>query len=130
MEKSKIKTLNFNRVYSGKNGEVTVYNATMENGQFGELHTTKDKYKVGDEINYELDSRQYNGNTVWSIKVKTPPTALFGGGKGVVNETRELAIIRQSSLKAAVDLVIAGHIKFDQLISCADRFVNYVQTGK
>jgi hypothetical protein len=124
MEKSKIKTLNFNRVYSGKNGEVTVYNATMENGQFGELHTTKDKYKVGDEINYELDSRQYNGNTVWSIKVKTPPTASFVVAK--TDPNREISIVRQSCLKAAVELCVGGKINVEQLLISADKFVEWV----
>jgi len=124
MKTGRIKLINFTRKYNGNFGTMYVYYVEMDNNDWGELQVkVENKYKIGDEINYELDSRQYNGNTVWSIKVKTP-TAPFGGAK--TDPNREMSIVRQSCLKSAVELCVGGKINIEQLLVSADKFVEWV----
>lgn len=46
-----------------------------------------------------------------------------------MNETN-LHIIRQSSLNRSTELVIADKIKLEEIIKYAERFTDYVKTGK
>jgi len=137
MEKSKIKSIVVVRTYNNKANEtIYVSDAVMENGQYGELHTkTSDRYKVGQEIEYTLESKVFNGNTSWSIKPQllSSKPGFNGGGSGgssKINPERELSIVRQSSLNRAVELCVSGKISFDDIIRYSDRFVKYVTDGK
>ena len=125
MKTGKIKVINFTRKYNGNFGTMYVYYVEMENGDWGELQVkVENKYKVGDEISYELEAREYQGSQVWQIKVKTPPSASFWGAK--TDPNREMSIIKQSCLKAAVELCVGGKISVEQLLLSADKFVDWV----
>ena len=126
MKTGRIKVINFTRKYNGNFGVMYVYYVEMDNNDWGELQVkVENKYKIGDEISYELEAREYQGSQVWQIKVKTPPTASFGGNK-VADPQREQSIIRQSCLKAAVELCVGGKINVEQLLLSADKFVEWV----
>jgi hypothetical protein len=124
-KKSKIKSIIFERDYEGKFGKMYVYQATLEDGGYGEIQTkTENKYKVGEEIVYTLKSRQYNNQTLWTITVVTPPQNQFKGSG--TNPEREQSIIRQSSLKCAVELCNAGKIDVKNLLVTAEKLVEWV----
>ena len=42
---------------------------------------------------------------------------------------KEIMIVRQSSLKAAVDLCVVGKIELKDVLSAAKKFENYVMEG-
>ena len=82
----------------------------MENGQYG------NKFKA---FNPQYDHGQQGGGQ---------PQGQRGGGKK--DDVVQLYIIRQSSIKAAVDLRSQGTSTTAQIIDIADEFVQYVMNGK
>lgn len=131
---SKIKTLTYLREFTGNYGTMFIFNAVMENGEYGEL-TTKDvnKYKVGSEITYELTSKEFNSKVTWQIKVQAPQKPAYGGGfGGSKNESPDKAnqIARMAAIKAVTDLIVADKMPLSNLIFEADKLVNYILNGR
>lgn len=123
-KKSKIKSIILQRYYAGKFGKMYVYQAVLEDGAYGEIQTTvENKYKVGEDIIYNLKSREYNNQTLWTITVTPPHNQFKGYG---TNPEREQSIIRQSSLKCAVELCSADKIDVKNLLVTADKLVEWV----
>ena len=125
MKTSKIKEIKYVREYEGKFGKMYVYFATLENAEYGEIQTkTLDKYRNGEEIKYELTSRSDNfGKTVWQIKIMKEENDI---SKKSYNPERENLIVRQSSLKAAIDLCCSSKIPVEKVIEWAEFFVTFV----
>ena len=100
---------------------------SMDNGDSGEYSSVKadqDKFVVGQEVEYELSSTQY-GN-----KIK-PVYNQVGGGYSRSNyssggDDKQKMIVKQSCLKAAVDLLKDKGAKSTDVLKVADSFVNWV----
>ena len=103
---------------------------SMDNGDSGEYSSVKadqDKFIVGQEAEYELTSTQY-GNR---IKPVYNQGGFSGGGYSKYSyssggDDKQKLIVKQSCLKAAVDLLKdKGNISTD-VLKVADRFVAWV----
>jgi len=98
---------------------------SMDNGDSGEYSSVKadqDKFIVGQEAEYELSSTQY-GN-------KIKPVYSQGGGYtpsySSGSDDKQKMIVKQSCLKAAVDLLKDKGAKSTDVLKIADSFVNWV----
>lgn len=100
---------------------------SMDNGDSGEYSSVKpdqDKFIVGQEAEYELSSTQY-GN-------KIKPVYSQGGGGSYTpkysagGDDKQKMIVKQSCLKAAVDLLKDKGAKSTDVLKVADSFVNWV----
>ena len=99
---------------------------SMDNGDSGEYSSVKadqDKFVVGQEVEYELSSTQY-GN-------KIKPVYSQGGGGYTPSyssgsDDKQKMIVKQSCLKAAVDLLKDKGAKSTDVLKIADSFVSWV----
>ena len=102
---------------------------TFENGDSGEYSSVKPdqtKFVVGAPADYEISSTQY-GNRI---------KAVYSGGGGYskggpVSDDKQKMIVKQSCLKAAVDLLKDKGAKSTDVLKIADSFVAWVmEEGK
>jgi len=100
---------------------------SFDNGDSGEYSSVKpdqDKFNVGQSSDYELTSTQY-GNKVKPV---------YSGGQGYTPKTnyssgsddKQRMIVKQSCLKAAVDLLKDKGAKSTDVLKIADSFVDWV----
>jgi len=96
---------------------------TFENGDSGEYSSVKPdqtKFVVGAPADYEISSTQY-GNRI---------KAVYSGGGGYSsgsgNDDKQKMIVKQSCLKAAVDLLKDKGAKSTDVLKVADSFVAWV----
>ena len=105
---------------------------SLDNGDSGEYNSVKadqDKFVAGAQVEYELTSNQY-GN-------KIKPVYNGGGGNysgggysksnySSGNDDKQKMIVKQSCLKAAVDLLKDKGAKSTDVLKVADSFVTWV----
>ena len=103
---------------------------SMDNGDSGEYSSVKaeqDKFLVGQEVEYELSSTQY-GNKI--KPVYNQGGGYSGGGYtpkySAGGDDKQKMIVKQSCLKAAVDLLKDKGAKSTDVLKIADSFVNWV----
>ena len=98
---------------------------SMDNGDSGEYSSVKadqDKFVVGQEVEYELSSTQY-GNKIKPV---------YNGGGGYTpkysagGDDKQKMNVKQSCLKAAVDLLKDKGAKSTDVRKIADSFVEWV----
>jgi hypothetical protein len=120
---SKVKTAQ----YDGKWQDLHKYTIAFENGDHGTYFSKSDsqeKFKAGIETEYKYDELKNR------IKVHyAEPFAKTSGTPTQTND-REIYIIRQSSLKAALEYHASVGRMEEQLLDTADMFTDYVLTGK
>lgn len=104
---------------------------SMDNGDSGEYSSVKadqDKFLVGQEAEYELNSTQY-GNR---IKPVYNQSGGFSGGDyskpsySSGGDDKQKMIVKQSCLKAAVELLKDKGAKSTDVLKVADSFVAWV----
>ena len=101
-----------------------------ENG--GALHKTKDSpYHTGQIIEYEITQ---NDKGFWNIKFQNDKPVFASKSNYVPKDPAEeakiqLMIVRQSSLKASVDLICHNQLQFEQILVAAEIFTEYA-TGQ
>lgn len=104
--KQKIKEVLGTKPFDSKFGQMFNIKVRMEDGTEGSISAkTQDKYKAGDEIDYTVETKEYNGNTYNTFKV-VQPTSGFGGGKSYVNDINEKFV--GFSFSYVKDLIVAG----------------------
>lgn len=86
-----------------------------------------------DEVleNVELVPREYNGTTYYDLKFEKKEFS--GGGFKPEDPQKQIAIIRQSSLKAAIDFFSGtspDHPTTDDILAVAEKFAYWVQNPK
>ena len=129
---------------SGQYGTFDQYEVQMDNGDVGEVLTKEGNdcpFKIGQQITYEYSERTDKNGRV-RVKLKKAHNVELQGqwpqaatspqpsAPSVSSADRELSIVRQSSLKAAVDCYNGGAIEgLVDLVKLADAFVIWVQTG-
>lgn len=123
IKKSKVSRVSGNGTWEGKYGLMYKFEVEMENGDIGEnlSKTSECKFKEGDETDYEFIDGQFP-------KIKPVNTFQGGGGGGFKkNDNVQEYIIKQSSLKCAVDIAIAkGVYTPEEIIGQAELFTDWV----
>ena len=101
---------------------------SMDNGDSGEYSSVKadqDKFVVGQEVEYELSSTQY-GNKIKPVYAQGGYTPSYSSG----GDDKQKMIVKQSCLKAAVDLLKDKGAKSTDVLKVADSFVEWVLESK
>jgi len=113
---------------SGKFNEYFVFELQLDNGDTGKIYKMKQDagVKIGEELTYTINDKgsikihreQYRGNKI-------------GGGFSKSNPDVQKSIIKQSSLKAAVELCSAyiksgNSVNSADVLRLADTFTNWV----
>ena len=136
MEKtSKVTQVAGSGTWEGKYGVMYKFEVAFENGDAGQyLSKSQDqtKFKVGQEANYTIEGKEFNGQTFYTVKPVMQQQAFQGGGgKGYQKDPEtEKRITRMSVLKVAGDLVINGEVKLHDLTKVASFLEQYVMTGE
>jgi hypothetical protein len=133
MEKtSKVTQVAANGTWESKYGLMYKFEISFENGDSGEYNSKsqdQNKFVEGQEATYTITSRDYNGNTFYTIKPSQP--AFNGGGfsGGKKDPETEKRITRMSVLKVAGDMAMADKIPISKLTYMAQILEQYVMTG-
>ena len=101
---------------------------SMDNGDSGEYSSVKpdqDKFIVGQEVEYELSNTQY-GNKIKPVYAQGGYTPSYSSG----GDDKQKMIVKQSCLKAAVDLLKDKGAKSTDVLKVADSFVEWVLEAK
>ena len=132
MKNAKVVSVSPKGDYQLRDGK-TLYKffVSLDNGDSGEYSSVKpdqDKFIVGQEAIYELTSTQY-GNRI--KPVYSQGGGFSGGGYSKGNysagsDDKQKLIVKQSCLKAAVDLLKDKGAKSTDVLKVADSFVSWV----
>lgn len=126
MKRGKVVSVTPKGDYQLRDGK-TLYKffVSFDNGDSGEYSSVKpdqDKFNVGQEVEYELNATQY-GNKIKPV---------YSGGGGYAPkyssgfDDKQKMIVKQSCLKAAVDLLKDKGAKSTDVLKIADSFVDWV----
>ena len=132
MKKAKVVAVNPQGDYQLKDGR-TLYKfaLTFDNGDTGEYSSVKPdqtKFIVGQEAEYELNATQY-GNRIKPVYSQGGGFSGGGyssGGYSSGSDDKQRMIVKQSCLKAAVDLLKDKGAKSTDVLKVADSFVSWV----
>lgn len=132
MKKAKVVAVNPQGDYQLKDGR-TLYKfaLTFDNGDSGEYSSVKPdqtKFVVGIEAEYELNATQY-GNRIKPVYNQGGGFSgggYSGGSYSSGGDTKQKMIVKQSCLKAAVDLLKDKGAKSTDVLKVADSFVSWV----
>lgn len=117
------KVLHNVRQYDSKFGKMYVHQIRFDNGDAGDYSSkteTCTKFKEGEQVDYTIEFREYNGNRF--ATVKPVQQQQFGGGKRGGNESFALAY--------AKDLGIARNDTDEAILKTADIFLNWLNSKK
>lgn len=128
MKKGKVVSVTPKGDYQLRDGK-TLYKffVSFDNGDSGEYSSVKpdqDKFNVGQEAEYELNATQYGNKIkpVYSQGGSYTPKANYSAG----SDDKQKMIVKQSCLKAAVDLLKDKGAKSTDVLKVADSFVEWV----
>jgi len=132
MKKGKVVSVNPQGDYQLKDGR-TLYKFVLsfDNGDTGEYSSVKPdqtKFVVGQEAEYELNATQY-GNRIKPVYSQGGGFSGGGyssGGYSSGSDDKQRMIVKQSCLKAAVDLLKDKGAKSTDVLKVADSFVSWV----
>jgi hypothetical protein len=103
---------------------VAEYNAKTQN---------QTKFVVGQEVDYVLTDREYQGTIYYKCKPAEVQQNAFNSGGFQQQKPKDpdtgKHIMRMSVLKVAGDLAINGDIKLHEVLAYAQIFEQYVLTG-
>ena len=122
MKKGKVKRVTANGTWEGKFGVMYKFEVEFENGDVGEYSSKsleQTKFKEGEEVEYEFTAGKFP-------KVKpfyAPPT---NSGNFKRDDNVQELIVRQSSLKSAVDLCSGNNCTPAEVCATAQMFVDWV----
>lgn len=120
-KKSKVTNVQSNGTWEGKFGLMFKFEIEMENGDIGEYSSKskdQDKFVVGQEVEYEF----IGGNFPKVKPVYQKPG--FSGFKEDPN--RQKIIIRQSSLRSAVEYLKGAEASLEEVFEAAEQMINWV----
>ena len=107
-----------------KSGDFFKFQITLDDGKAGEVLTkSEDRWKVGDEVEAELNETQY-GNR---LKLSKPDSGNFSGGgysKGGMSPEKEKRITFLSCLSSAASFHAQSSVTPEQVIKTAKMFAN------
>lgn len=123
-----------NGTWESKYGTMYKFEIAFDNGDAGEYNSKssdQSKFVIGQEVEYTISSREYNGNTFYTIK-PAQPVGGFGGGsyKSKADPEKDKRIAKLAVLKSATELVTAKLVDHKDLFACADEMINWVYDKK
>ena len=130
IKKSKVKKVQANGTWEGKFGMMYKFEVEFEDGNAGEYSSKsqdQDKFIEGQEMEYEF----IDGNFPKVKPIYQKPDFVSGSSNGVYkkDDTVQKMIVKQSSLKAAVDFCDDTSTVKD-VIKVAQEFVDWVMEDK
>lgn len=115
-----------NGSWSNSYGTFFAFDIVMQNGDVGTYSSKsqqQDKFVIGQEVTYEFHGGEHP--KIKPAKPKDKPS--YNGGNKYNDPKKQKMIVKQSSLKCAVDLCIANKEKdFNKVLEVADVFVAWV----
>jgi hypothetical protein len=123
IKKSKVTSAQPNGTWEGKFGLMYKSEISFENGDAGEYSSKtreQDKFVVGQETEYE-----FIGGNFPKVKPVYQKPQSFGGGGFKKDDKVQKMIVKQSSLKAAVDFCNEG-CSVEDVIKVAQKFSDWV----
>lgn len=98
----------FLKVYSGQRGTLYNFRVGFENGDTGTYSSTSQdnpKFKVGEEYEYEITEKEYQGQAFYIIKPVYQQSGYKSGSNSNANfsESNQRGIFACSALNRAVD---------------------------
>ena len=125
---SRVTKITPNGTWEGQYGLMHKYDIEMENGDKGEYlskHENQDKFTEGKEAEYDF----IDGNfpKIKPVSTFTPFPSGNNSTKNKRPDNVQEMIVKQSSLKAAVDICIAqGTYSAEDILSRAEAFTDWV----
>jgi hypothetical protein len=131
IKKSKVKKVQANGTWEGKFGMMYKFEVEFEDGNAGEYSSKsqdQDKFIEGQEMEYEF----IDGNFPKVKPIYQKPDFVSGSSNGVYkkDDTVQKMIVKQSSLKSAVDYCSKGNCSPADVIKVAQEFVDWVMEDK
>ena len=130
VKRSVVKQAQANGTWEGKFGLMYKHEITFDNGDSGEYSSKEQnqtKFVVGQETEYEFTDGKYP--KVKPVNNWQPNTQATSTPKPTNDKVQEY-IIKQSSLKCAVDYVIANGGDTKKVLDTAEIFANWVLKGE
>lgn len=131
IKKSKVKNVQANGTWEGKFGLMYKFEVEMENGDIGEYSSKskdQDKFVADQEMEYEFVGGQFP-----KVKpVYNKPDFVSGGYSGGYkkDDNVQKMIVKQSSLKSAVDFCDTKSCSVEDVIKVAQQFTDWVMEKK
>jgi hypothetical protein len=128
---SKVKSVQANGTWEGKFGMMYKFEVAFQDGSVGEYSSkSKDqnKFVVGEETEYEF----IDGNFPKVKPVYQKPDFVSNGVSGSYkkDDNVQKMIVKQSSLKSAVDYCSGGNCSTSDVLKVAQEFVDWVMEDK
>ena len=131
IKKSKVKSVQANGTWEGKFGMMYKFEVEFENEDFGEYSSkTQDqnKFVIGQEMEYEFIDGHFPKVKPVYQKPDFASNGFSGGYKK--DDNVQKMIVKQSSLKSAVDFCSGGNCSPSDVIKVAQEFVDWVMEDK
>ena len=131
IKKSKVKSVQANGTWEGKFGMMYKFEVEFENEDSGEYSSkTQDqtKFVIGQEMEYEF----IDGHFPKVKPVYQKPDFVNNGVSGSYkkDDNVQKMIVKQSSLKSAVDYCSGGNCSTSDVLKVAQEFVDWVMEDK
>lgn len=125
LKTSKVKSVQANGTWDSKfGGTFYKFEVEMENGNVGEYSSkTKDqeKFVVGEEVQYEFEDGKFPKIKPYYNKDNYSFTK--GGGE---NPDRQRLIIRQSTLKTAVEYLKGAEASLEEVFIATEKMIEFI----
>ena len=124
LKTSKVKSVQANGTWEGKFGLMYKFEVVMENGNSVEYSSkTKDqeKFVVGEEVQYEFEDGRFPKIKPYYNKGNFSYTK--GGGE---NPDRQRLIIRQSTLKTAVEYLKGAEASLEEVFIATEKMIEFI----
>jgi hypothetical protein len=135
-KRSAVTNVTANGTYNGQYGMLYKFQISFANGDVAEYNAktqNQTKFVVGQEVDYVLTDREYQGTIYYKCKPAEVQQGGFSGGGFQAPKPKDpdtgKHIMRMSVLKVAGDLAINGNIKLHEVLAYAQIFEQYVLTG-
>lgn len=122
-----------NGTWDSKYGTMYKFEIAFDNGDAGEYNSKsqdQNKFVVGQEAEYTISSRDYNGATYYTIKPAQPVGGFSGGFKAKADPEKDRRIAKLAVLKSATELVVADKIGRQDIFVIADEMMKWVYDEK
>ena len=128
IKKSKVTSVQNNGTWEGKFGMMYKFEVEFEDGNAGEYSSKsqdQNKFVIGEEMEYEFTDGHFP-----KVKPVYQQTQSFSGGSYKKDDTVQKMIVKQSSLKSAVDYCSKGNCSPSDVVKVAQEFVDWVMEDK
>lgn len=132
-KKGVVRSVTGNGTWDSKYGTMYKFEIAFDNGDAGEYNSKSQdqtKFVIGQEAEYTIASREYNGNTFYTIKPAQPAGGYGGGYKSKADPEKDKRIAKLAVLKSATELVTAKLIDRKDIFVIADEMMKWVYDEK